>query len=65
MTTNSEIDEKKELLKRADEVKRCTLIGLVVNAVLSALKIVAGFVGNSGAMIADGIHSDTEWTPAQ
>ncbi|HIT16173.1 MAG TPA: cation transporter [Candidatus Avimuribaculum pullicola] len=61
MTAINELDEKKELLKRADEVKRCTVIGLIVNAVLSALKIVAGFVGNSGAMIADGIHSVSDF----
>ena len=61
MTTENETDEKKELMQRANEVKRCTLIGLVVNAILSALKIVAGFIGNSGAMIADGIHSESDF----
>ncbi len=61
MTTENETDEKKELMQRANEVKRCTLIGLVVNAILSALKIVAGFIGNSGAMIADGIHSVSDF----
>ena len=52
-----EMQEDAEMLARANEAKRCTLVGLVVNAVLSALKIVAGVVGRSGAMIADGIHS--------
>lgn len=53
--------DRKELMERAAEVKRCTLIGLVVNAVLSALKIVAGIVGRSGAMIADGVHSVSDF----
>ena len=61
MTTENDTDEKKELMQRANEVKRYTLIGLVVNAILSALKIVAGFIGNSGAMIADGIHSVSDF----
>lgn len=53
--------DRKELMERAAEVKRCTLIGLVVNAVLSALKIAAGIVGRSGAMIADGVHSVSDF----
>lgn len=57
----AEIDEKEALQERASEVKRCTLIGLVVNAVLSALKIVAGIIGSSGAMIADGVHSVSDF----
>ena len=54
-TMTEEEKDRKELMERAAEVKRCTLIGLVVNAVLSALKIAAGIVGRSGAMIADGV----------
>lgn len=46
-----------ELAQRADEAKKCTWIGFAVNGILSALKIVAGLVGRSGAMVADGIHS--------
>ncbi len=34
-----------------------TLIGIIVNVILSVIKIIVGYVGNSGAMIADGIHS--------
>ena len=34
-----------------------TWIGFAVNMVLTILKIIAGFVGKSTAMIADGIHS--------
>ncbi len=38
-------------------VRRVTLVGLVVNVLLGVVKIVAGVVGSSGAMVADGIHS--------
>jgi cation diffusion facilitator family transporter len=34
-----------------------TLIGLVVNVALSALKLAAGMVGNSQAVVADAVHS--------
>jgi len=36
---------------------RVTLVGAVVNLLLSAVKIVVGIVGQSQALIADGIHS--------
>lgn len=41
----------------ADTVIRATWIGLVVNVVLSILKIVAGILGHSRAVVADGLHS--------
>ena len=34
-----------------------TLVGSVVNAALTAFKIVAGIIGHSAAMVADGVHS--------
>ena len=37
--------------------RRVTWVGFAVNAVLAALKIGAGLIGRSGAMVADGIHS--------
>lgn len=37
--------------------RRVTWIGFSVNAILGVLKILAGIFGRSGAMIADGIHS--------
>ncbi len=40
--------------------KTCTLIGLAVNIVLTAFKLLAGIFGFSYAMIADGIHSLTD-----
>lgn len=39
------------------EKKKITVIGAVVNLVLSALKIVFGWLGQSHALVADGIHS--------
>ena len=44
-----------ECRKRA--IYRVTLVGLVVNLVLSLLKLAAGVVGRSGAMVADAVHS--------
>jgi len=36
---------------------RISKITIVINVVLSAIKVFAGIIGRSGAMIADGIHS--------
>ena len=47
---------QQELL-RGKEAKRVTIIGFWINAVLTAFKVFAGLVGHSGAMLADGIHS--------
>ncbi len=47
---------KKETL-RSSEAKKITLTGFWVNAALAAIKIFAGFSGKSNAMIADGVHS--------
>lgn len=46
--------------KRAEQVaavSKVTWVGLVVNVFLAAVKIVAGIMGNSRAVTADGIHS--------
>ena len=43
--------------KREKEIYRVTLAGSVVNLLLLAFKFVAGFVGHSSAMIADAVHS--------
>ena len=39
------------------EIKKITLIGSVVDLVLGVVKIIAGSIGSSQALIADGIHS--------
>lgn len=42
---------------RAQEIRRITVVGAIVNIILTILKIIAGILGRSAAMIADGIHS--------
>lgn len=42
---------------RGKEARRITLIGFFVNAILTVLKLIAGYLGRSQAMIADGVHS--------
>lgn len=42
---------------REREIYKVTLAGSAVNALLLVLKFVAGIVGNSAAMIADAVHS--------
>jgi cation diffusion facilitator family transporter len=42
---------------RAIEAQKITIVGFIINGFLTAFKIWAGTVGKSGAMIADGIHS--------
>ena len=41
--------------------RRVTWVGFVVNALLGGLKIAAGIIGRSGAMVADGVHSLTDF----
>lgn len=43
--------------KREKEIYKVTLVGSAVNVVLLAFKFVAGIVGHSSAMIADAVHS--------
>ena len=42
---------------REKEIYCVTLVGFVVNLILSAAKLAAGILGRSGAMVADAIHS--------
>ena len=44
-------------MNREKEIYKVTLWGSVVNALLVALKFVAGVLGNSAAMLADAVHS--------
>ncbi len=44
-------------IAREKKAARVTWVGFFTNLILSAAKIVAGVVGRSSAMIADGIHS--------
>lgn len=42
---------------RGKEIRRITVVGAIVNIILTILKIIAGALGRSAAMVADGIHS--------
>ncbi len=42
---------------REKEIYTVTLVGTAVNAILIVLKFIAGFVGRSSAMVADAVHS--------
>ena len=42
---------------REQEIRRITLIGAIINLFLTIFKIIAGMLGRSAAMVADGIHS--------
>ena len=44
-------------MTRNQKIYRVTLTGSIVNMVLLVLKFVAGILGNSAAMIADAVHS--------
>jgi cation diffusion facilitator family transporter len=47
----------REKAQHVNQVRRISWIGLVINLFLAALKFVAGFLGNSQAVIADAVHS--------
>lgn len=42
---------------RDEQISRVTWLGMVINAILTAFKLIAGVVGRSSAMLADGVHS--------
>ena len=46
---------------RTKQIYRVTLLGMFVNIFLFAFKLVAGIVGRSGAMIADAVHSASDF----
>jgi len=48
-------------MKREKEAIRVTLLGFFVNLFLSVFKLIAGFLGNSSAMIADAVHSFSDF----
>ncbi len=43
--------------ERSDLGQRISKITIIWNIILSAIKLIAGVIGNSGAMLADGVHS--------
>lgn len=46
---------------RTKQIYRVTLLGMFVNALLFVFKLVAGVIGRSGAMIADAVHSASDF----
>ncbi len=46
--------------KKYDEFKKVTLISIILNIILSVIKVLAGLLGNSTAIIADGLHSASD-----
>jgi cation diffusion facilitator family transporter len=45
------------LEQRTKEINRVTWWGVLVNLVLSIVKLIGGFIGQSQSLIADGLHS--------
>jgi cation diffusion facilitator family transporter len=53
----SAITSSNEELKEYQDKRRVTVVGAVVNLVLAVAKVVFGVIGQSQALIADGLHS--------
>ena len=51
------MNEERHINPDNAEEKRCTLVGMTSDVCLSAVKIAAGILGRSSAILADGIHS--------
>ena len=47
--------------QRTQQIYRVTILGMFVNIALFAFKLVAGIVGRSGAMVADAVHSASDF----
>lgn len=47
---------EKELI-RSKEARKITLVGFFINTIMTIFKLIAGIIGNSSAMIADAVHS--------
>ena len=48
-------------MNREKQIYRVTLVGFFANLLLSVGKLAAGIIGRSGAMIADGVHSISDF----
>ena len=55
--TKPAMETKNTTTAREKGIYRITIVGSIVNLLLLAFKFVAGFVGHSSAMIADAVHS--------
>ena len=45
---------------RYEEANKITIQSILWNVVLTIIKVIAGVIGNSSAMIADGLHSASD-----
>lgn len=61
MHKDKEESNKLLLDNRSREAKRVTWTGFFVNVFLSAIKLLAGILGRSSAMVADAIHSFSDF----
>lgn len=43
--------------EKYQQAKRITIVGIIVNGLLSVIKLLVGYFGHSQALIADGVHS--------
>ena len=50
-----------DLTNRAQQATRITLLGAAVNATLLLAKFTAGILGNSQAMVADAVHTASDF----
>ncbi len=50
-----------DTLNRTKASQKVTIVGGVVDFLLAIFKVIAGVIGNSGALIADGIHSFSDF----
>lgn len=50
-----------DTISREKEIRKVTLVGSVINLLLLTFKFVAGIIGHSAAMIADAVHSISDF----
>ena len=44
-------------ITRTKKSQKVTIVGAIVDLLLSVFKVIVGVIGNSGALVADGVHS--------
>lgn len=61
-TKNIQVESQSYASQKTHAVQRITLWGLVINLILSGIKFLFGFLGNSQALVADAVHSLSDST---
>lgn len=54
------LDHRSHVASRSEKISSVPLTGIFINAILAAVKVTAGVLGNSYALIADGIESTSD-----